>query len=150
MKKSKIDIYEMSRKLNTFCESSRKMNKSYSGSELNEALVNLGFSKIIASAIAQKCFPFEQVGKGRLYDIPSKPINKEMIKGLYERQNNYSKKSFAKKKNTTVVSKTPSTTEDAWQTLLDAGVVKRKFNLEVLKSKYPKIYLECLEYEIIK
>jgi len=149
--KKKVDVYELSRKLNTFCETSPKMGKStYSGAELNEQLVKLGFSKTIASGIAEKCFPYEMVGKSRLYEIPSKPINKEMIKSLYERQNNYSKKSFAKKGHTTVVPKTSSTTEDAWQTLLDAGVVKRKFNLEILKSKYPKIYLECLEYEIIK
>ena len=145
--KKKVDIYELSRKLNTFCETSPKMGKStYSGAELNEQLIKLGFSKAIASGLAEKCFPYEMVGKSRLYEIPSKPINKEIIKSLYERQNNYSKKSFAKKEHTT----TSSTTEDAWQILLDAGAVKRKFNIEALKSKYPKIYLECLEYEIVK
>lgn len=146
MKKSKIDIYEMSRKLNTFCESSRKMNKSYSGSELNEALTNLGFSKVIASAIAQKCFPFEQMGKSRLYDIPKDPIHKDVLRSLYDRQNNYAKKSRGQETKPHSV----NNTEEAWQTLLDAGVIKRKFNLETLKSKYPSIYLECLEYEIVK
>lgn len=149
--KKKVDIYELSRKLNTFCETSLKMGKStYSGMELNEQLVKLGFSKTIASGIAEKCFPYEMVGKSRLYEIPDKPIHKDVIKSLYERQNNYSKKSLAKKGNIIVVPKPSSTTEDAWQILLDAGAVKRKFNLEILKSKYPKIYLECLEYEIVK
>ena len=149
--KKKIDVYELSRKLNTFCETSPKMGKStYSGAELNEQLIKLGFSKTIASGLAEKCFPYEMVGKSRLYEIPSKPIHKDVIVSLYERQNNYSKKSLAKKGHTIVVSKTSPTTEDAWQTLLDAGMVKRKFNLEILKSRYPKIYLECLEYEIVK
>ena len=146
----KIDIYEMIRKLNQFCESSVKMgHTSYTGAELNEALRKLGFSTIIASAIAQKCFPFEQIGKGRLYEVPKTPIHKSILQSLYDRQNSYSKKSYNKNKETTVT-KSVDKTEEAWKTLVEAGVIKAKFNLNKLKEKYPKIYLDCIDYELAK
>lgn len=87
-----VNIYEMIAKLNNFCESSRKERKSFTGAELNEALMKIGFSKIIASAIAQRCFPYELIGKGRLYEVPREPIHKDVLKGLYDRQVKYQKK----------------------------------------------------------
>ena len=147
----KIDIYEMIRKLNQFCELSIKMNHtSYTGAELNEALRKLGFSTIIASAIAQKCFPFEQIGKGRLYEVPKTPIHKNVLQSLYDRQNNYSKKCYNNKNKKTPSTPAVNKTEDAWKTLIEAGVIKTKFNLSRLKEEYPAIYLKCLDYEIVK
>lgn len=90
--KKQINIYEMIAKLNSFCESSRKIKSSFTGAELNEALMKLGFSKVIASAIAQKCFPYELIGKGRLYEVPKDPIHKDILRSLYDRQVKYQKK----------------------------------------------------------
>ena len=38
--------------------------------------------------------------------------------------------------------------QQAWDTLVEAGIIKTKFNLNTLKTKYPKVYLDCLEYEL--
>ena len=148
MKKT-INIYELIQKLNQFCESSIKMNKSsYTGAELNEELRKLGFTTTIASAIAQKCFPYEQVGKGRLYEVPTTPIHKNILQSLYDRQNNYMKKHRNKESKTTSTEET--SVDKAWETLVNAGVIKTKFNLSRLKEQYPSIYLKCLDYEIVK
>lgn len=149
----KIDIFEKARVLNQFVESSRKLNHTtFSGSELNESLKKLGFTTMMASAIANRCFPFEQVGKGRLYEVPKDPIHKSIIEELYDRQNSYSQKYHNKKKVNKEEEKSSSkpNVNEAWQTLVEAGIIKQKFNLQALKAKYPKIYLECMEYEIVK
>lgn len=148
MKKT-INIYELIQKLNQFCESSIKMNKSsYTGAELNGELRKLGFTTTIASAIAQKCFPYEQVGKGRLYEVPKNPIHKNILQSLYDRQNGYNKKHRNKESKTT--STEEPTVDRAWETLVNAGVIKTKFNLSRLKEQYPTIYLKCLDYEVVK
>jgi len=54
----KINLEEKITKLNNFCKESR--GKSFTGAQLCEALMNLGFTKTISGNIAQKCFPFEK------------------------------------------------------------------------------------------
>ena len=146
----------MSRKLNTFRETAKKLNKSYSGAELNEALTKLGFSKVMASAIAQTCFPFEQMGKSRLYDIPSDPIHKDVLRKLYDKQNNYHKK----KKSVGTTVKTPivdnfaeaKEVNDAIQLLLSKGYkISRPLGLDVkqLIADHPELAKKYMRYDSI-
>jgi len=116
--------------------------RTFSGKELNEQLKSLGLTTISASNLAAKCFPWEQVGKGRLYEVPSEPIHQSIIMGLFTKKNSYKKKE---------VGSTPKISEQqAWETLVNAGIIKTKFNINTLKAKYPKVYLDCLEYEVVK
>lgn len=153
--KQKIDIFEMSRRLNTFRETAKKLNKSYSGAELNEALTKLGFSKVMASAIAQACFPYEQMGKSRLYDIPNDPIHKDVLRKLYDKQNNYNKrKSVGTTVKTPIVDKFSEAKEvqDAIQLLLSKGYkISRPLGLDVkqLLADHPELAKQYMRYDTI-
>lgn len=154
--KKKINIDEMTLKLNQFRE--QNVKKTLTSQELGESLHNLGFSKTVSSAIAQKCFSYELIGKdrSRLYEVPKEPIHKNILIGIYKRMNDYNTKSRKgiSSKSTAITKKSetssPMKQQEAWNTLIEAGVIKTKFNINILKSKYPKIYLECIEYEIVK
>lgn len=135
----KKDYVQLTATINKWRMENQK--KTFSGKELNEQLKSLGLTTIAASALAAKCFPWEQVGKGRLYEIPSEPIHQSIITGLFTKRNSYKKKEA-------VGSNFKMSQQEAWNTLVQAGVIKTKFNLNTLKTKYPKIYLECLEYEL--
>lgn len=138
----KVNIDEKVKAINEFRVAN--LNKTFTGQELSKQLIGLGFSKIVSAAVAQRCFPYEQLGKGRLYEVPKEPIYKAAISSVYNKINSYGKK---KKMNSTT-SSSSITQQQAWDTLVEAGIIKTKFNLNILKSKYPKIYLECLEYEL--
>lgn len=142
----KVNIDEQIKKLNEFRMTS--LTKTFTGAELGEKLMNLGFNRIISSAIAQKCFPYEKLGKGRLYEVPKEPIHKSILVGLYNRQNEYNRKIRSPKQS--VIESPENKTQEAWDTLIEAGVIKPKFNLSRLKAEYPAIYLKCLDYEIVK
>lgn len=138
----KVNVEELTRKLNEFRMSNQ--NRTFTGKELNQKLMEeVGFSTIIASAIAQKYFPYEQVGKGRLYDVPEKPIYKDAIYAIFDKQNRRSKKQEVGSNDNIKMDQ-----QKAWDTLVKVGVIKTKFNINTLKTRYPKIYLECLEYEL--
>jgi hypothetical protein len=144
----KVNVEEKTRKLNEFRMSN--LNKSFTGLELNDAITQLGFTKTMASKIAQLCFPFEKVGSGRLYGVPKEPIHKSFISGLYvatrkaANERNKIKAELPTKVDTKLLDK-----QKAWDILVEAGIIKAKFNLNTLKAKYPKVYLDCLEYELI-
>lgn len=144
----KVNVEERTHKLNEFRMAN--LNKSFTGAELNEALVALGFTKTLASKIAQSCFPFEKMGNNRLYSVPKEPIHKSFISGLY-----VATRKAANERNKNLKAGLPTTNtklldqQKAWDTLVEAGVIKVKFNLTTLKTKYPKVYLDCLEYELV-
>ena len=146
----KVNIEEMTLKLNQFRE--QNVKKTLTSPELIETLHNLGFAKTVASAIAQKCFAYELIGKdrSRLYEVPKEPIHKSILIGIYKRMNDYNTK-YRDSSPKPTVAKDNSKVEQqqAWDTLVKAGVIKPKFNLTTLKTKYPKVYLDCLEYEIV-
>lgn len=160
-----IDIYKMIAKLNSFCESSRKERKSFTGSELNEALMKIGFSKIIASAIAQKCFPYELIGKGRLYEVPKDPIHKDILRSLYDRQLRYQKKrrSSVKKAEPKKAEPKVETTfsdsfnktvkiQEAIKLLLAEGYkISRPLGLDVkmLLADHPELKSKYMRYESV-
>ena len=134
----KKDYVQLTATINKWRMENQK--KTFSGKELNEQLKSLGLNTIAASNLAQKCFTYEQVGKGRLYEVPSEPIHQSIVTSLFTKRNNYKKKE---------VGSAPKVTEQqAWETLVNAGVIKTKFNINTLKTKYPKVYLDCLEYEL--
>lgn len=135
----KKDYVQLTATINKWRMENQK--KTFSGKELNEQLKSLGLSTIMASAIAQKCFTYEQVGKGRLYEVPTDPIHQSVITGLFNKQNRYKKKEI-------VGSTSKMSQQQAWDTLVKAGVIKVKFNLNTLKTKYPSVYLKCLDYEL--
>ena len=147
----KVNIEEMTLKLNQFRD--QNVGKTLTSQELGESLYNLGFSKTVSSAIAQKCFAYELIGKdrSRLYEVPKEPIHKSILVGIYKRMNDYNAKRRDSSPKPAVAVKDNSKVEQqqAWDTLVKAGVIKPKFNLTILKTKYPKVYLDCLEYEIV-
>ena len=140
----KANVEELTRKLNEFRMSNQ--NTTFTGKELNQKLMEIGFSTVMASAVAQKYFPYEQVGKGRLYGVPEKPIHKDAIYVLFDKQNRRRNKKQEVGSNSSI----KMDQQKAWDTLVEAGVIRTKFNLTTLKSKYPKIYLECLDYELVR
>lgn len=160
-----INIYEMIAKLNNFCESARKEKRSFTGAELNENLMKIGFSRVIASAIAQKCFPFELIGKGRLYDVPKDPIHKDVLRSLYDRQVKYQKKrrSSVKKEEPKKVEPKVETTfsdnfnktlriQEAIKLLLAEGYkISRPLGLDVkaLLADHPELAKTYMRYDTL-
>ena len=124
----------------------QNQGKKFTSSEIKEVLKSFGISgsmikRIIASEKLLIPFKYEGVGKGnfRGYSFPEKPRYIEWFQNwLYP-----PKKEIAVGTNPVKISE-----QQAWETLVNAGVIKTKFNLNTLKTKYPKIYLECLEYEL--
>ena len=141
----KVNTEELTKKLNEFRMAS--LNKTFTAKELQDAINLLGFTRTIASAIMQKVFPFEKLGMSRLYSVPKDPIHKAVVENFYKvsrtKRNNYNHKGDDSKNS-------PISEQQAWETLVNAGVIRTKFNLNTLKTKYPKVYLDCLEYEIVK
>lgn len=151
MKKRKVNIQSLTSKLNDFINNNR--GKTFSGTELSKYLTDIGFSKTISSHLQAIVFDFERVGLGRLYEIKKdqKPVYVGLIEGIYNKAAQRAMNSYNKKKEkATSIEKTLISEEDAWQLLIDKGKVKRIFDINLLKSKYPTIYLECLRYELVK
>lgn len=149
----RVNLDELTLKLNQFRDKNKK--KTYTSEELINILHEIGFQKTAASAIAQKAFNYELMdGRKRLYEVPEEPIHKNIVIGVYNKINSYNT-TRNKKPTITVVNDSKEMTpmkkqQEAWNILVDAGVIKTKFNLNTLKTKYPKVYLDCLEYEIVK
>lgn len=127
----------------------QNQNKKFTSSEIKEVLKSFGVSgsmikRIIANEKLLIPFKYEGgVGKGnfRGYSFPEKPRYIEWFQNWL----------YPPKKDVAIGSTPVKISEQqAWETLVQAGVIKTKFNLNTLKTKYPKIYLECLEYEIVK
>ena len=144
----KINLEEKITKLNNFCKESR--GKSFTGAQLCEALMNLGFTKTISGNIAQKCFPFEKIGVSRLYEVPKTPIYIGVLSGIYKSRANNQKKYDNKRRNKDASSSSKDSTSEAWEILVKAGKVRQKFDINKLKKDYPLIYAKCLTYEIIQ
>lgn len=148
----KVNVHELTGKLNQFRMNNE--NKTFSGDELHKQIVGLGFSNGIAYKITSKCFPFEPVGKGRLYEMPSKSINETLVASLYKSQAKYSEKVYNKKKEITTQVKTEADKfreakeeNDAIKLLLSKGYkIQRPLGLDVkqLLKDHPemeKIYM---------
>lgn len=141
----KVNTEELTKKLNEFRMNS--LNKTFTSRELQDEINRLGFTRTIASAIMQKNFPYEKMGGStRLYSVPKEPIHKSLIESFYKsarvKRNDYNRNKN-NSSDSTVISE-----QQAWDKLVEVGIIRTKFNLNTLKSKYPKVYLDCLEYEI--
>ena len=79
----KVNVKELTQRLNEFISKKENESRTFTGAELHEALVNLGFSNGICYKISNKFFPYEQVGKSRLYEMPKTPIYIGLIDSLY-------------------------------------------------------------------
>lgn len=140
--KSEINFDELVKKINEFRMSNLK--KTFTRDELYESLYKLGFNKVLCHYM-MKNFPFEKMGTSKLYGIPKDPIHKSVIISTYNHISSLKKKSNGKR----VAKQSLPDENDAWQLLINKGLVKKKFNIELLKTRYPKIYLECMSYEVV-
>jgi len=88
----KKDYHELTGKLNDFRMKAQKELKSFTASELSESLQKLGFNRVVAAILANKCFPFETLNGKRLYEAPKVPIHENIIVAAYAHVNDYNKK----------------------------------------------------------
>lgn len=137
-----VDIKEKTRLLNVFISQSR--TKTFTYEELAEELKNITARKPVLSNLI-KLFPCEQIGRSKLYEMPSKPIYIGLVEKCwnykYERRNNAS-------------SSTPSVSEEdaALALLASKGYQIRRvvgFDLERFQKENPDLYKKYLKYEII-
>ena len=141
----KKNLEELTKKLNEFRMS--HLNKTFLSSELNEKLIELGFNKSAAGAISNKCFPYERLGKQRLYSMPKDPIHKGLVIGVYQKNRSYALKSYHSKKESM---NDKMNEEEALQLLSSKGYQIRKcvgFDLEKFKNENPILYKKYLKYE---
>jgi len=145
----RVDFKEKARLLNDFIQ--KNQGKVMSTQEIKEALKSLLTKNDSIIGKVLHSFPCEIMGNSKMYEIPKTPIYMGVIEKAYEAQRAATRKSMNKKKIGVVPEQKPSIhEEDAWQVLIDKGLVKRKLDVGLLKSKYPSVYLECLTYEIVK
>lgn len=143
----KVDVAEQTRKINEFIQ--KNQGKSFTGSEIEEALHKLGFNKNVAYKIARSAFPFEKMGISTLYEVPKKPIYIELVKNLYKSVSDSQKKRVQGKK---VEAKEQNTEEAALAFLSSKGYQIRKcigFDLERFAKENPMLYKKYLKYEIV-
>lgn len=146
----KIDVKELTSKLNNFI--SQNKGKSFTGNDLCLEMMAVDFSETMARTIQSQIFDYEKKGFGRLYKIASNqaPIYIGVIEKFFKERNNKAMKSYYDRKGSVYSSTQAPSEEEAWQILIDKGLVKKIFDINILKAKYPSIYLECLRYEIVK
>lgn len=142
----KIDIKELTAKLNNFI--SENKGKTFSGNDLCLEMMALGFSESMARTIQSQIFKYQKNGLGRIYTINQTPVYIGVLEKFFKERNNKAMKSYYNKKGDS--SQPPMKEEEAWQVLVEKGLVKRIFDINMLKAKYPSIYLECLRYEVVK
>lgn len=131
-----VDIKEKTRLLNVFIAKSR--TKTFTYEELAEELKNITARRPVLNNLI-KLFPCEQIGRNKLYEMPSKPI----YIGLVEKCWNYKYERHT----------TPVSEEDAALALLASkGYQIRRvvgFDLERFQKENPDLYKKYLKYEII-
>lgn len=131
----KVNIEELTKKLNEFRMSS--LMKTFIASDLRQKLTEIGFTTNIASSIMQRCFPFEKMGKSRLYGVPKDPIHKSIVASAYKKQTTYGKRVSEK---------------EALEFLIQKGYQIRRcvgFDMERFKKEQPTMYQKYLRYECI-
>ena len=121
-------------------------NEAFGYEEIQKLLKDAGIPVLIFHMLNKHdVFCKESIDGRTLYSFKKDPIHTSFMERIYNEKRNAAK-GWNKSKATT--QSKPISQQDAWDTLVQAGVIKTKFNLNTLKAKYPKIYLECLEYEL--
>lgn len=122
-------------------------NEAFGYEEIQKVLKDAGIPVLIFHMLNKHdVFCKENIDGRTLYSFKKDPIHTSFMERIYNEKRN-AVKGWNKSKMTTQ-SKPEISQQDAWDTLVKAGVIKTKFNINTLKAKYPKIYLECLEYEL--
>lgn len=143
----KVNIEEKTKALNEF--RLKNQTKSFTYGELREKLGEvLSKNNIIINA-AVKAFPYEMIGKSRLYSMPKDPIHWVFVNNAYKKQTK-THKDYAEKKE---VSKEEELNEEqALKILTKRGYQIRKcvgFDLERFSKENPVLFKKYLKYEII-
>lgn len=141
----KVDIKEKTMAFNE-CRQKHE-NQAFGYEEIQKVLKDAGIPVLIFHMLNKHdVFCKESVDGRTLYSFKKDPIHTSFMERMYNEKRNTVK--GWNKSRTNNQPKPQISEQQAWETLVKAGVIKTKFNLNTLKTKYPKIYLECLEYEL--
>ena len=142
----KVDVDSRVAALNAFRE--QNLNKSFTTSELREQLHKLGFNSDIISEIL-KVFPYEQIGREKLFSVPKQPIFRGWVSNAYEKKKKKRKVLYHKKAGT----EDSISEEYAISTLLSKGNYQvrrlKGFDEARFKKENPDVYKKYLIYEIL-
>lgn len=143
----RINVKEKTENFNK-CRQSNQ-NKTFFYEEFKKLLSSIGIPTSIFDIMNKHDVFDKQIIDGRtLYSFKNEPIHTSFMERVYNEKREQVK-SWNKKAKAKANGETPLITQQqAWETLLQAGVIKTKLNINTLKSKYPKVYLDCLEYEL--
>lgn len=146
----KVNIDQKTQDLNEFRLANK--NKSFTYSEIREKLGEILSKNNVVISAAIKAFPYEIIGKSRLYSMPKDPIHWTFVKNAYKEQTNVQKKYTSKVKKESLKESNDSEEEKALKVLASKGYQIRKcvgFDLERFSKENPDLYKKYLKYEII-
>lgn len=151
MKGQAVNIDELTKSINELRLNSK--NKTFTRSEIYDALVNAGFNKAIANYALALLYS-EKLGKAKLYSFNSDPIHKSQIEGLFKRyrlsKNQYNFKARHKSEEIPVSSEA---NEEAMIKYLKArGYQIRKpvgFDEQRFAQMNPELYSRFIKYETL-
>lgn len=147
----RVNIEEKTRALNEFrVEAS---NKSFTYGELKNIFKerNITNDPMTMSGIL-KLFPFEKIGKNKIYKVPKNPIHISLVKKIWVSRAEYQKEYNKKKKAVNAIPSIEISEESALAVLAAKGYQIRKcvgFDLERFAKENPILYKKYLKYEII-
>lgn len=147
MKGIKVDLINLTQNFNKF--RMEHQSKTYTREELIGELQKIGMNQAIAAIFMSKYIPSERVGKGKLYSLPTEPIHKSQISGIYEVYNSGRRSLNLEKKESI---KQLTAEEAAMKLLQEKGYQVRRvvgFNLEKFKAENPVLYKKYLKYEVV-
>lgn len=143
MKGKRVDLIALTQSFNKF--RMEHQSRTYTREELLNELQKVGMNQAIATMFIAKYIPSEKVGKAKLYSMPSEPVHKSQIVGIYDAYNS-GRRSF-KEANRQLTDE-----EAAMKLLQEKGYQVRRvvgFNLEKFKAENPVLYKKYLKYEIV-
>ena len=151
MKGQPVNVEGLTKALNELRLDSK--NKTFTRSEIYDALVSIGFNKAIANYALALLYS-EKLGKAKLYSFNSDPIHKSQVEGLFKRyrlsKNQYNYKS-RHKDETPMTSETAN--EEAMIKYLKArGYQIRKpvgFDIQKFSEMNPELYRKFIKYETL-
>ena len=141
----KVDIKQKTMAFNE-CRQ-KNLKKSFFIDEIRKELKEVGIPVAIFDHLNKHNVFDKQIVEGRtLYSFKDEPVHTSFMEKIYGEKRDQVRgyrKSVGQKPEKSLISQ-----QQAWDTLVEAGIIKTKFNLNTLKTKYPKVYLDCLEYEL--
>ena len=147
MKGKRVDLIDLTQSFNKF--RMEHQSRTYTREELLNELGKLGMNSAIATMFMAKYIPSEKVGKAKLYSMPSEPVHKSQIVGIYDAYNSGRRSLKLDKKE---ANRQLTDEEAAMKLLQEKGYQVRRvvgFNLEKFKAENPVLYKKYLKYEIV-